>query len=217
MNTKDFDQLSENIKKKNIEVQNNYRYVTEISGLITKNFAVCDLTVASTSDKAISISGIVDDENEKQNVETFLINLGKVKQLINELTIFENKVEIFVTINRQEYSVFTLKDLENVFDKYRHEEFSEYFINGHGETGIILLMNKISSLAIYIRFDGDSGFTTSNPNGQNENTQEFILSNGQQDVYTEDMLVNNRNGFEILRYYLLTGEMYPAIEWKEEN
>ncbi|WP_342328570.1 hypothetical protein [Pedobacter sp. FW305-3-2-15-E-R2A2] len=79
MNTKDFDQLSENIKKKNIEVQNNYRYVTEISGLITKNFAVCDLTVVSTSDKAISISGIVDDENEKQNVETFLINLGKVK------------------------------------------------------------------------------------------------------------------------------------------
>ncbi|WP_286857520.1 MULTISPECIES: hypothetical protein [Sphingobacterium] len=45
----------------------------------------------------------------------------------------------------------------------------------------------------------------------------FSFLNAKMDIITpKALLVDNKDGLEILQYYLLTGEMYPGIEWREE-
>ena len=71
-------------------------------------------------------------------------------------------------------------------------------------------------MGIFLRYNGDSGYTTYNSNGNDNNIQNFRLSNGQLDEYNESMLIERELGLELLKYFLLKSEMYPEIEWKEE-
>jgi len=42
------------------------------------------------------------------------------------------------------------------------------------------------------------------------------LTNGQRDEYPKALFVDNKDGLEILQFYLLTGKMYQGVEWREE-
>ncbi len=215
MKTTEFDKLPEEIKKQVIEARKNHQLASKVDQLITHHFAVCDLRVAA-SKESITISGMVDSKKERENIELLLRKSMELGEINNNLIVVENETDLIVEANNETHKISILKELETIFQKYKSGDFVEYHITGHQETSLLLLMNQTHSMAIYFRFDGDSGFTTMNPDGEEEKSQNFLLSNGQMDCYSEDMLVEKSQGYDILRYYLLTGEMYSPIHWKEE-
>jgi hypothetical protein len=123
---------------------------------------------------------------------------------------------ISLSTNGQKKQSTTLAELIEIFKKYDHLEYLEYDLSGQGETSVFVLMNRKSALAVFFRYNGDSGFTTINRNGSAEIYQIFKLSNGQMDEYAENMLVDRDLGYDILKHYFTTGTLCEFVEWKEE-
>ncbi len=215
MKTTELDTLPEEIKKQVIEARKNHQLASKVDQWITDHFAVCDLQVAA-SKESITISGMVDSKKERESIELLVRKSMELGEIDNELVVAENKTDFIVEANNETHKISTLKELEAIFRKHKVVDFMEYHVTDHQETSLLLLRNQTHSMAMYLRFYGDSGFTTMNPDGEEEKSQNFLLSNGQMDCYSEDMLVEKSQGYDILRYYLLTGEMHPSIHWKEE-
>ncbi len=119
-------------------------------------------------------------------------------------------------INGKKILIKSLSHIKEVFELYKDTEFLDCSLSENDEKSIIVLFNRTHSLGIFLRYNGDSGFTTCNSYGNENKIQKFLLANGQIDEYKETMLVKREIGFEVLKYFTLTSEMYPKIEWKEE-
>jgi hypothetical protein len=214
-NREDPDEIKEIVLKANQAQE----FAIEISDQLMDKFPIYDLRVASTADKTICISGVVDTEKIKDEIQMVLSLNNEIPEFHNDLMVFQNNTKIGLKVNQQIFDLNTLSELEQIFKQHKdmlHIEYSiKYSINGHEEKRIIILMNQLKAMAVYFRYEGDSGFTTFNIKGDKNTFQEFILSNGQHDKYSENMLIDHRDAYDIIRYYLLTGEMYDGIQWKE--
>lgn len=216
MDTSKFDHLPEHIREKVIKSRLAFDIADTVSKQILDNFTVCDLHVAATADKAVTISGMTDDEKVKAGIETFLSEMGDIQLLNNGLMVVPVPGPVSLTANDTTVEIASLSALQDVFRKYQEVEQVEYFLNNPEDKGLLLLMNKTHTLAIYLRYSGDSGFTAINPRGDASQLQGFILSNGQKDEYPTTTLIGNKEAFDVMRYFLLTGERYPGVEWQEE-
>ena len=65
------DNLPENIREKVIQSRKAFAMSSEIEELLNFNFSICDLRVASTFDKIVSISGLIDNEVTKRKLIVF--------------------------------------------------------------------------------------------------------------------------------------------------
>ncbi|WP_343565688.1 hypothetical protein [Sphingobacterium sp.] len=216
MDTAEFDHLPDGLKEKIIRSRQAFLQAQDISDKISGSFHICNLSVSATADHAISISGITDNEDEKIAVQNFVLQMENVSSVFNGIEVLSNPTALSLVANGKEFSITTLVELKTVVVQFHETEFVEYTLSGHDESSIILLKNSTHSFAIYLRFNGDAGYTTHNPKGTTSEMKDFILTNGQRDEYPTALLVDNKDGLEILQFYLLTGEMYPGIKWQEE-
>jgi hypothetical protein len=216
MDTIEFDHLPDELKDKIIKSRQAFLQAREISDKISGSFHICNLRVSATADHAISISGITDNGDEKIAIQNFILQMENVSSVFNGIEVLSNPTALSLVANGKEFFVTTLVELKTVVAQFHETAFVEYTLSGHDETTIILLRNSTHSFAIYFRFNGDAGCTTHNPKGTTIEMKDFILTNGQRDEYPTALLVDNKDGLEILQFYLLTGEMYPGIEWREE-
>lgn len=216
MDTTKFDHLPAELKEKIIQSRQAFLKAQEISDKISSAFNICNLSVSATAESNISISGIVDDKNEKDAIHNFALQLKNVSSVSNGIDVLANSTLLTLTANGDEFSVITLAELQIVLAQCQEKSFVDYSFSGHGETTVLLLRNSTHSFAIYLKYEGDAGFTTYNAKGTSTEIQNFMLTNGQKDEYPTSLLVDNKDGLEILKFYLLTGEMYPGIEWREE-
>lgn len=125
------------------------------------------------------------------------------------------KITLFINGHKKELT--TLTELEEVFKQNENIEYLEYNLSGHSETSVFVLINQKTALAVYFRYDGDSGFATTNREGNAGIYQTFMLSNGQIDEYSENMLVERSLSFDIIRHYFISGMLCEFVEWKEEG
>lgn len=216
MDTTEFDHLPDELKEKIIKSRQAFLQAQEISDKISGSFNICNLTVSATGDRAISISGITDNEKEKAAVQNFVLQMENVSSVLNGIEVLSNPTALILVANGREFFVTTLAELKTAVAQFHETLFVEYTLRGHDETAILLVRNSTQSLAIYLKYNGDLGFTTYNPKGTSLEMKEFILTNGQKDEYPTSFLVDNKDGLEILKFYLLTGEMYQGVEWREE-
>ncbi|KFF02809.1 hypothetical protein IX38_12625 [Chryseobacterium luteum] len=216
MDMSKFDHLPDDLKEQVIKAEKAFFISQDISEKIIDTFNVCNLRVSATADGTVSISGIVDNDNEKRDIQNFVLQLESVSSCYNGLEILSNSTMLNLTLNEKKYSVTTLAQLDRIFKYSQDIQYVEFSFSGHHETAILLLKNLTYSFAIYLKFDEDTGFTTHNSKGKDDEMQDFVLTNGQKDEYPTSQLVDNKDGLEILKYYLLTGKMYPDIEWREE-
>jgi hypothetical protein len=94
------------------------------------------------------------------------------------------------------------------------KQHEEIWLSGHGETSLLVLLNAQSALALYFKSeDGDESFHTLDLSKDNTQQEEFLLCNGQADVYPQHFLRTREEGIAALVYYFNTGEMNPAIDW----
>lgn len=216
MDTTKFDHLPAELKEKIIKSRQAFFKAQEISDKISGAFNICNLSVSVTADSIISISGIVDNKDEKDAIQNFALQLENVSNVSNGIDVLANPTLLSLTANGKEFSVTTLAELQIVIKQNQEKSFVDYSFSGHGETTVLLLRNSTHSFAIYLKYDGDAGFTTHDPKGTSTEMKDFMLTNGQKDEYPTALLVDNKDGLEILKFYLLTGEMYPGVDWREE-
>ena len=71
---------------------------------------------------------------------------------------------------------------------------------------------------MYLRFEGDSGFKSWNPEfkGDKEEQIEYVLSNGQLDKYPASWAIDLNRAIEFLYFFFETGNRDPNIQWKKE-
>jgi hypothetical protein len=70
---------------------------------------------------------------------------------------------------------------------------------------------------MYLRFEGDSGFSTRNPEyrGSLEALIEYRLANGQRDEYPAAWDISTAEAVRALEYFLIEGKMAPWLEWHQ--
>ena len=86
-NKQNLNDLPEDLRRKIIASREAYILATEIDSLLSKNFAITDLRVASTAYKYVVITGYVESEIEKQKVQDFLIQSDKINEFENNLIV----------------------------------------------------------------------------------------------------------------------------------
>ena len=97
------------------------------------------------------------------------------------------------------------------------ENFKEVWLHHQNGASLCALINKNVGWLMYIRFEGDSGFSTRNPNLISKNTIEFKLSNGQMDHYPEHWTYDLKTLSDAMQNFLSDGQLPPQVTWHDNS
>lgn len=164
---------------------------------------------------SVAISGVVDSEMIKEQVNTVLTNLKSVKQVINTLTVYQCKRNVNVIANGTKYAVKNLQELQNVFEKYKNEDFVCYSLKEE-LTDIILKLRMNRTFSSAMLYDsGKKQFLAATYKAKHDNKliHHFLDEEGNPVDHPDKEVVANRDGFDIMRHFLLLGEEFDGVEW----
>lgn len=212
MNSND---LPEDVKKKIRDAENSQKFLVEIAASIF-NFPIHDRRLSVDPTYTIAISGVVDNEIIKEQVNTVLTNLKSVKQVINTLSVYQCNRKVNVIVNGTDYDVTNLQELQAVFEKFKFENFVCYSLKeASNDTILKLRMNRTFSSAIFYN-SGKKQFLAGTYKAKHDNKliHHFLDEAGNSVNHPDWEVVENRAGFDIMRHFLLLGEKYDGIDWK---
>jgi hypothetical protein len=120
---------------------------------------------------------------------------------------------IFNKRNHSCNSVWALEQLQRSFDE--QGTFELWLKAGHGPM-ISMLRNGPNAFLMYLRADGDSGFTSRNAK-EKLGTAPFRLSNGQDDQYPLSWCLDTDECYKaLIEFFSQNGEKPKCIEWHED-
>ncbi len=125
-----------------------------------------------------------------------------------------------LTINGDSYEVASLGGLRYHLPKISERQFCEVWLYAQsGWPAVCALVNGDAAWVMYLRHDGDAGFSTRNPSyaGPKEAVTEYFLSNGQRDEYPNEWNITTHEALRALEHFLDTQEMAPWLQWEEEQ
>jgi len=123
-----------------------------------------------------------------------------------------------LTINHEIYEVSDPQELIQLLSE-ASSPFAEVWLNNpDGWPTICALINAKSAWLMYLRFEGDSGFSTRNPEyrGSSEVKIEYCLANGQRDEYPASWDISTAQAVRVLEYFLTNEKMAPWLEWHQD-
>lgn len=123
-------------------------------------------------------------------------------------------------INKVHYEVGELNELQVHLIHVRRRQFAEIWMQHAADSpSISALINGEAAWLMYLRFEGDAGFSTRNPNyaGPPKAKIEYYLSNGQRDEYPASWNITTNEAMRALEYYFLKEDKAPWLEWHEER
>jgi hypothetical protein len=87
-----------------------------------------------------------------------------------------------------------------------------------GDERMALLLNGDRGWLMHFRFDGDVGLHSENPGylGDPDLEMEFVLGNGQRDLYPARWMFDLETITFTLEHFLMTGERGHWITWVED-
>jgi hypothetical protein len=123
-------------------------------------------------------------------------------------------------INKVSYEVSELNELQVHLIHVRRRQFAEIWMQFAPESPTICaLINGEAAWLMYLRHEGDAGFSTRNPNyaGPPKAIIEYYLANGQRDTYPASWNITSNEAVRALEYFFLKEAMAPWLEWHEER
>jgi len=124
---------------------------------------------------------------------------------------------IKLIINDKVFNPSCEDELQHLLDNSVSNNFLEIWIEGYGESALCLMTNRTKAFLMYLRYKGDCGYSSRDSSGDNENTIDFKLSNGQTDSYPENWTVDKKLGIESMIEYFRTGERSKNIDWEYDG
>jgi len=88
-----------------------------------------------------------------------------------------------------------------------------------GWPAIGALINGEAAWLMYVRHEGDAGFSTRNPQyvGPEKAVIEYYLSNGQRDEYPASWNITTAEALRGLEYFLGEEAMSPWLRWHDDS
>lgn len=121
-----------------------------------------------------------------------------------------------ISVDGKESELTSRDQLFPVIEGLVNGDYYEVIIDGKGESSLFVLANDSSALFMYLRFPGDSGFSSRNPSGDASKLQEFRLSNGQVDEKPETQLIEKGKIKDVILTYNDSGELHDSVDWFED-
>jgi len=123
------------------------------------------------------------------------------------------------SLNGTQDDVADLNSLRQLLDAARGEGLAEVVLWHQDDRSLFVLTNRDLAWLMYLRFNGDAGFSSRNPNyaGDSKATIRYRLSNGQVDEYPASWAICKEDVFKAVEHFYLVGEKAPWIEWHDAS
>ena len=118
--------------------------------------------------------------------------------------------------NQKVHEVQSEADLVTFLQAQLQSADQEIWLSGHGSTSFCILSNGELAFMMYLRYDGDSGFSSRSSSQPSDAMVAFKLANGQMDEYPAGWLVPLELAWKVATEYFQTGSMSTSILWVEE-
>jgi len=122
-----------------------------------------------------------------------------------------------LTINHAVYEVSEPQGLKELLFE-APAPFAEVWLNNaDGWPTLCALINADCAWLMYLRFEGDSGFSTRNPEYQGSAGAriEYRLANGQRDEHPASWNISTAEAVRALEYFLAEEKMAPWLTWHQ--
>jgi hypothetical protein len=123
-------------------------------------------------------------------------------------------------INSVQYEVTDVDELRARLAQVRLTQFSEVWINHIGGwPAICALVNGEAAWLMYMRYEGDAGFSTRNPlyAGPRKAVIEYQLSNGQHDEYPAAWNITTAEAIRGLEFFFEKAALAPWLHWYDDT
>jgi hypothetical protein len=97
------------------------------------------------------------------------------------------------------------------------EQFKEIWLQGPSKQSICALINGNVGWLMYLRFEGDAGYSSRNPLETSEENIEYILSNGQRDEYPKKWAYPIDTLKAALFSFIDNGALPKQVEWHDDS
>jgi hypothetical protein len=122
-------------------------------------------------------------------------------------------------INGGTFDVHSLDELRLQLGKVNQTQFSELELcTPDGWPVLHVLVNGEAAWLMFLRHEGDAGFSTRNPDcaGSEKDVIEFYLSNGQRDEYPASWNITTIEALRALEYFFTDSKRAPWLAWHED-
>lgn len=112
-----------------------------------------------------------------------------------------------------------LRELHDLLLNVGGSHYTEIWVD-HGDfPAICSLINGDRGWLMYLRYDGDAGFSTRNPEyaGPVESTVDYLLGNGQRDEYPASWTMPIHRIFEALEWFAANKTSPTEISWFNDS
>jgi len=123
-------------------------------------------------------------------------------------------------INNVLHEVTNVDKLRARLAQLTQTQFSEVWIRHTADwPAVCALINGEAAWLMYMRYEGDAGFSTRNPQytGPHKAMIEYYLSNGQCDEYPAAWNITTAEALRALEYFFDEKAMAPWLTWQDEN
>ncbi len=124
-----------------------------------------------------------------------------------------------LSINGKTSAIGNKDDLRDKLQNISKTPFCEVWITLSDGKSISALINREISWLMYLRYDGDPGFSSRNAEIAEDKNEmvTFYLSNGQRDQYPLSYTVSTASAVSALEYFFAAGDMAPWIKWHDDS
>jgi len=123
-------------------------------------------------------------------------------------------------VNKVQYEVTDLDEFRMRLAQVRGTQFAEVGIwHTGGWPSIFALFNGEAAWLMYMRYEGDAGFSTRNPQyaGPEKAVIEYHLSNGQPDEYPAAWNITTAEALRALEHFFAEAAMAPWLHWYDDT
>jgi hypothetical protein len=123
-------------------------------------------------------------------------------------------------INDTSFEVHRLEQLRSRFSEVQRAQFAEVWLEADEDwPSICALINGDAAWLMYIRHEGDAGFSTRNLQdaGPAKAMIEYYLTNGQRDEYPASWNITTTEALRALEHFLEKETMAPWLTWQDDS
>lgn len=123
-------------------------------------------------------------------------------------------------INGVQYEVSDSAELRLLLQQVHGSQFSEVWLyHANGWPAICALINGDAAWLMYLRHEGDAGYSTRNAkySGSPKTMIEYHLSNGQRDEYPVAWNIGTAEALRALEHFLEQGTMASWLAWYDDT